>query len=149
MPQKKNPDFAEVIKSKAALAHGFLSSLLGIQKGGLSGYNRDTQATKYLLMDLVRECEVAPIILQGVFESLTINTEKMRELCETDFMNSVDIADHLARKSKPVFSRVLPPTGEGSKTFSAGNKNHNCCIEESIGRVRSSSRNCRRSGRIT
>ena len=97
MPQKKNPDFAEVIKSKAALAHGFLSSLLGIQKGGLSGYNRDTQATKYLLMDLVRECEAAPIILQGVFESLTINTEKMRELCETDFINSVDIADHLAR----------------------------------------------------
>ena len=97
MPQKKNPDFAEVIKSKAALSHGFLSSLLGIQKGGLSGYNRDTQATKYLLMDLVRECEVAPIILEGVFKSLTINTEKMRELCETNFMNSVDIADHLAR----------------------------------------------------
>ena len=68
MPQKKNPDFAEVIKSKASLAHGFLSSLLGIQKGSLSGYNRDTQVTKYLIMDLIRECEAAPVILQGVFE---------------------------------------------------------------------------------
>ncbi|MBC8259609.1 MAG: argininosuccinate lyase [SAR324 cluster bacterium] len=97
MPQKKNPDFAEVIKSKAALANGFLTSLLSIQKGGLSGYNRDTQATKYLIMDLVRECEAAPIILQGVFESLSINTKKMKEQCETGFMNSVDIADHLAR----------------------------------------------------
>ena len=97
MPQKKNPDFAEVIKSKASLAHGFLSSLLGIQKGGLSGYNRDTQVTKYLIMDLIRECEAAPVILQGVFESLHVNTEKMKEQCETGFMNSVDIADHLAR----------------------------------------------------
>ena len=97
MPQKKNPDFAEVIKSKASLAQGFLSSLLSIQKGGLSGYNRDTQVSKYLIMDLVRECETAPIILQGVFESLTINTGKMKKLCESGFMNSVDIADHLAR----------------------------------------------------
>ena len=97
MPQKKNPDFAEVIKSKASLAHGFLSSLLGIQKGGLSGYNRDTQVTKYLIMDLIRECESAPVILQGVFESLSVNIEKMKEKCETGFMNSVDIADHLAR----------------------------------------------------
>tara|TARA_Y100001947_G_scaffold105991_1_gene90645 strand:- start:247 stop:1740 length:1494 start_codon:yes stop_codon:yes gene_type:complete len=97
MPQKKNPDFAEVIKSKASLAQGFLSSLLGIQKGGLSGYNRDTQVSKYLIMDLVRECEATPIILQGVFESLTINTDKMKKQCESGFMNSVDIADHLAR----------------------------------------------------
>jgi argininosuccinate lyase len=97
MPQKKNPDFAEVIKSKASLAHGFLSSLLGIQKGSLSGYNRDTQVTKYLIMDLIRECEAAPVILRGVFESLTINTEKMKKQCETGFMNAVDIADHLAR----------------------------------------------------
>ena len=97
MPQKKNPDFAEVIKSKASLAHGYLSSLLGIQKGSLSGYNRDTQVTKYLIMDLIRECESAPVILRGVFESLSINTEKMKKQCETGFMNSVDIADHLAR----------------------------------------------------
>jgi len=103
MPQKKNPDFAEVIKSKAALAHGLLASLLGIQKGGLSGYNRDTQATKYLIMDLVRECESAPIILQGVFKSLIINTDRMSKLCETGFMNSVDIADHLARTQSLAF----------------------------------------------
>jgi argininosuccinate lyase len=64
----------------------------------MSGYNRDSQVSKYLIMDLVRECESAPYILQGVFESLTANTKKMKELSETDFMNSTDIADHLARK---------------------------------------------------
>ena len=98
MPQKKNPDFAEVIKSKASFAQGMLSGLLGIQKGTISGYNRDTQTSKYLIMDLIRECESAPLILQGVFESLKVNHEKMKELSETNFLNSVDIADHLSRK---------------------------------------------------
>ena len=97
MPQKKNPDFAEIIKSKASMSQGFLSSLLSIQKGGLSGYNRDTQVSKYLIMDLIRECESVPFILQGVFESLTVNTKQMKKKCETDFMYSVDIADHLSR----------------------------------------------------
>ncbi len=98
MPQKKNPDFAEIIKSKASLAQGMLSGLLGIQKGAMSGYNRDTQISKYLIMDLIRECEQAPLILQGVFESLTVNHKKMKELSEIDFMNSTDIADYLASK---------------------------------------------------
>ena len=58
MPQKKNPDFAEVIRSKAAFVQGQLQSLLGIQKGALSGYNRDTQWTKYLIMDVVRNVKM-------------------------------------------------------------------------------------------
>ena len=97
MPQKKNPDFAEVIKSKASLAQGILSSLLSVQKGNMSGYNRDTQVTKYLIMDLIRECGSAPIILKNVFETLIIKIKEMRKKCDTDFMNSVDIADHLSR----------------------------------------------------
>ncbi len=97
MPQKKNPDFAEVIKSKASLSQGILTSLLSVQKGNLSGYNRDTQVTKYLIMDLIRECESVPIILNNVFESLFVNTQEMRKKCETDFMNSIDFAEHLSR----------------------------------------------------
>ena len=97
MPQKRNPDFAEIIKSKASLAQGFLSSLLNIQKSNLSGYNRDTQATKYLIMDIIRECESVPIILKNVFESLVINTKEMEKKCDRDFMYSVDLADHLSK----------------------------------------------------
>ena len=115
MPQKKNPDFAEVIKSKASLAQGMLSGLLGIQKGAMSGYNRDTQASKYLIMDLVRECESAPVILQGVFESLTLNHEKMKELSETDFMNATDIADHLARRLNLPFRECYHLTAKSVK----------------------------------
>ncbi len=98
MPQKRNPDFAEIIRSKAAFAQGSLISLLGIQKGAMSGYNRDTQQTKYLIMDLLRESRDAPIILSGVISSMCFDTEAMRKSCEKGFVNSTDIADWLAQK---------------------------------------------------
>ncbi len=98
MPQKKNPDFAEVIRSKAAICHGQLQSLLGVQKGALSGYNRDSQLTKYVIMDVVRECEPVAGILYEVFRTLEVKTESMRKHCETGFMNAVDLADLLTRE---------------------------------------------------
>ncbi|MBF0287812.1 MAG: argininosuccinate lyase [SAR324 cluster bacterium] len=97
MPQKKNPDFAEVIKSKASFVHGGLMGLLGIQKGGLSGYNRDTQLTKYMIMDIIRECELAPAILKSVFETLHVHIKVMKQRSQEGFMNAVDVADYLAR----------------------------------------------------
>ena len=115
LPQKKNPDFAEIIKSKASLAHGMLSGLLSIQKGAMSGYNRDTQTSKYLIMDLIRECESAPLILKGVFESLTVNHKKMKKLSETDFMNATDIADHLTRKLNLPFRECYHLTAKSVK----------------------------------
>lgn len=96
MPQKKNPDFAEVIRSKASLSQGLLIGLLGIQKGGLSGYNRDTQMTKYMIMDIVRECEFAPLILTSVFSTLKVQTEQMKNHCYKNFINAADVADYLA-----------------------------------------------------
>lgn len=98
MPQKQNPDFAEVIRGKAAQVHGTLMSLLGVQKGAMSGYNRDTQVTKYLIMDLFRECIDAPVIMAEVIKTMTFKREVMLNLCEKGFMNSADVADWLARK---------------------------------------------------
>ena len=119
MPQKRNPDFAEVIKSKAGLAHGYLMSLMSIQKGGLSGYNRDTQVTKYLIMDLIRECEAAPTIMQGVFESLTVKRDRLRSLCEVGFMNAVDVADWLARDHGVPFRSCYQVIGAAVKRIRA------------------------------
>lgn len=98
MPQKRNPDFGEVIRSKASMCHGILTSLLGIQKGSMSGYNRDSQQSKYLIMDLFRESMDSPLILSGVIESMTLNREEMLRQCENGFMNSADVADWLARE---------------------------------------------------
>ena len=132
MPQKKNPDFAEVIKSKASLAQGMLSGLLGIQKGAMSGYNRDTQTSKYLIMDLVRECESAPVILQGVFESLTVNHEKMKELSETDFLNATDIADHLARRLNLPFRECYHLTAKSVKRSAPELKITNAALKKTL-----------------
>ncbi len=98
MPQKRNPDFAEIIRSKASMSQGTLISLLGIQKGAMSGYNRDSQQTKYLIMDLFRECAAAPGILSGVCLSLEFKSDVMLEHCKTGLMNSADVADWMAQK---------------------------------------------------
>ena len=98
MPQKKNPDFAEVIRSKAAYVQGALTTILGTQKASLSGYNRDSQQNKYLACDVIRECLPAATILSGVFDSLKLNPQRMQELCYLGFMNATDIADLLAQR---------------------------------------------------
>ncbi|MGK0289829.1 MAG: argininosuccinate lyase [bacterium] len=103
MPQKRNLDFAEIIRSKASMAHGIWVSLMGIQKGSMSGYNRDSQQTKYLIMDLFRECADAPLILSGVIDTLVAKREEMQHKCEFGFMNSADVADWLAQKYSLAF----------------------------------------------
>jgi argininosuccinate lyase len=103
MPQKKNPDFAELIRGKAACCHGALVSLLGIQKGSMSGYNREYQLSKYVIMDTFRECLDAPLILSGVINAMTFNRAEMLAKSQKGFMNSADVADLLARKFNLAF----------------------------------------------
>ena len=103
MPQKKNPDFAELIRGKAASCQGALSSLLGIQKGSMSGYNREYQLSKYVIMDTFRECLDAPLILSGVINAMIFNRAEMLAKAQKGFMNSADVADLLARKFNLAF----------------------------------------------
>lgn len=99
MPQKRNPDFAEVTRAKAVVAQNLVNSLFGIARGALSGYNRDTQWTKYLIIDLFDEVKQAPAIFRGVFDTLTINVDKALESASQNFVNAVDVADALAQES--------------------------------------------------
>lgn len=103
MPHKKNPDFAEVIRAKTSLSHGILQSLLGITKGVISGYNRDSQQTKYLIMDLFYEIEKIPQILSGVISKLKTNTTRMEKLATNNYAISTDLADYLAANCKIAF----------------------------------------------
>ena len=103
MPQKKNPDFAELIRAKAALSHGITVGLLGIQKGSMSGFNRDVQSGKYLILDLFRECRDIPLILANVIQTLTFHRDEMLSKCRQGFMNSADVADWLARTHSLAF----------------------------------------------
>lgn len=98
MPQKRNLDLAEVIKGKTAWLVGMTAGLLAMPKGNMSGYNRDTQQTKYAIMDIVRECQPAPVLVRALMEGLTPETERMRTRLDEGFLGAADFADALARE---------------------------------------------------
>lgn len=98
MPQKRNPDFAELIRGRAALCHGLLAALLGVQKGAMSGYSRDFQLSKYAVMDAFRECGEAPRLMADVVAGMAFRRNEMRAKALQGFMNSADVADLLARR---------------------------------------------------
>ncbi|MFZ2024679.1 MAG: argininosuccinate lyase [Microgenomates group bacterium] len=95
MPQKKNPDPLEVIKAKTSVVHGCLSSLLGIGKANFIGYNRDTQWTKYLIMDVIHECAFVPSVLAGVLQTLIVHTESMAGWCTKNFIGATTVMEQL------------------------------------------------------
>ncbi len=97
MPQKRNPDFAEAIKGKAEVVMGYASALMSIDGPNLSGYNKDSQWSKYLITDAIRETSETAVILSEVFNGLKVHGDVMEKATHTGFLNAVDIADHLAR----------------------------------------------------
>jgi len=112
MPQKRNPDFAEVTKAKAALAAGIASSLTDLTRGDPSGYNREQQWSKYLTMDLFAELSPAPLVIKGALESLTIDKKRMRQLLAHDYLEAADVADYLAQTRKVSFRQTYRWLGE-------------------------------------
>ncbi|MBT4289866.1 MAG: argininosuccinate lyase [Deltaproteobacteria bacterium] len=103
MPQKQNPDFAEVLRGKTANCHGMLMSLLGLQKASMSGYNRDSQISKYTIIDIFNEILNAPLLVGNVIASLKYKKEIMRKNCAVGFINAADVADWLAQTSQLSF----------------------------------------------
>jgi len=106
MPQKRNPDFAEVIQAKAALANGLLSSLLQLSRGAPSGYNREYQWTKYIVMDVVREAREVPAILGGVIRKVEVDRERMAQSAREGFLNAVDVAEFIAQNFRMSFRQA-------------------------------------------
>jgi argininosuccinate lyase len=98
MPQKRNPDPLEVIKAKTAVAQGALISLLSIGKALFLGYNRDTQWTKYLILDLIDECFSAPRVMAQLIASLQINEKKMAALCQKRFIAAPDFLERIVQE---------------------------------------------------
>ena len=96
MPQKKNPDTLEVIKAKAGFTHGQLMSLLSTGKGSFIGYNRDSQWTKYIVMDVISECLCAPAVLAGVMETMTIHESVMEAWCHKGFIGATVLMEQMA-----------------------------------------------------
>ena len=98
MPQKKNPDIAELVRGRCGRVYGDLLNLLTNLKGLPLGYNRDLQEDKPPLwnaFDVVQSCLG---ILPGLLETIRFKTDRMSELCDANFATATELANYLARE---------------------------------------------------
>ncbi|WP_224277244.1 argininosuccinate lyase [Nocardioides lacusdianchii] len=101
MPQKKNPDIAELARGKAGRLIGNLSGLMATLKGLPLAYNRDLQEDKEPVFDSVETLEVLLPAVTGMVATLTFNGERMAELAPQGFSLATDIAEWLVRQGVP------------------------------------------------
>ena len=101
MPQKKNPDIAELARGKAGRLIGDLTGLLSTLKGLPLAYNRDLQEDKEPVFDAVRTLEVLLPAFTGMVATLEFDTARMAELAPQGFSLATDVADHLVRGGVP------------------------------------------------
>ncbi|MGT2636258.1 argininosuccinate lyase [Streptococcus ratti] len=101
MPQKKNPDMAELIRGKSGRVFGNLFGLLTVMKSLPLAYNKDLQEDKEGMFDTAETITLAIDILAGMLETMTVNDVHMAESTEKDFSNATELADYLAVKGVP------------------------------------------------
>ncbi|KXT80296.1 Argininosuccinate lyase [Streptococcus oralis] len=101
MPQKKNPDMAELIRGKTGRVYGHLLGLLTVMKSLPLAYNKDLQEDKEGLFDTVETILNSLDVLAGMLSSMQVNKAKMQQSTENDFSNATELADYLAEKGLP------------------------------------------------
>jgi len=101
MPQKKNPDFAELIRGKAGRAAGNLVTLLTLLKGLPYAYDKDLQEDKESLFDSLDTLRSCLVMFRSMIGSAEFNVKKMKAACSGGFMEATDAADYLVRKGLP------------------------------------------------
>ncbi|MGE9984805.1 argininosuccinate lyase [Desulfovibrio sp. SGI.169] len=111
MPQKKNPDVAELMRGKTGRVYGALTGLLTTMKGLPLAYNRDMQEDKEGFLDADRTVESSLRLMTGMLEELTFRTDRMREACKAGFLNATELADYLVGKGLP-FREAHHVTGQ-------------------------------------
>jgi len=101
MPQKRNPDLAELIRGKSGRLYGNLFSLFTVLKGLPMTYNRDLQEDKEALFDSIDTVKIAIEGLTAMMSTLTVNRERMRSAVYSNFSTATDVADYLVKKGIP------------------------------------------------
>lgn len=111
MPQKKNPDMAELIRGKSGRVYGNLMGLLTVLKGTPLTYNKDMQEDKEGMFDTVQTVLGSLKIFEGMVRTMTINTARLEQAVQSDFSNATELADYLATKGMP-FREAHEVTGK-------------------------------------
>ena len=112
MPQKKNPDAAELVRSKCGRIYSSLLNLLVIQKGLPSGYSKDLQEDKEPLFDAFKTIDLLLDIVNEMIASVTINKVKMYNLSQKGYMTATDLADWIVKKTDYTFREAHNITGK-------------------------------------
>src|SRR5512143_2989857 len=101
MPQKKNPDVAELTRGKTGRVYGNLMALLTLMKGLPLAYNRDMQEDKEPLFDASDTVMLALSVFIEMLKNITVHRDAMRKAAEDGFITATDLADYLVRKGLP------------------------------------------------
>ena len=101
MPQKKNPDIAELVRGKTGRVYGALMSLLTTMKGIPLAYNKDMQEDKEMAFDAMDTVTNSVILMNGMLSTMTWNKPRMEDSAKRGFTNATDVADYLVRKGVP------------------------------------------------
>lgn len=101
MPQKKNPDVAELIRGKTGRVYGSLTALLTVMKGIPLAYNKDMQEDKESLFDAIDTVKLCLPVFNGMVRTMKINKDIMLQGAKGGFANATDVADYLVKKGVP------------------------------------------------
>ena len=101
MPQKKNPDVAELVRGKTGRVYGDLMSLLTVMKGLPLAYNKDMQEDKEPVFDAIDTVEMCLPVFAAMLDTMTVRTDNMRKAAGKGFINATDCADYLTKKGMP------------------------------------------------
>ena len=101
MPQKKNPDIAELVRGKTGRVYGALMSLLTTMKGIPLAYNKDMQEDKELSFDAMETAKGCIALFSGMLKTMKFNKEVMRKSAKNGFTNATDLADYLVKHDVP------------------------------------------------
>ena len=101
MPQKKNPDVAELVRGKSGRVFGDLQTLLVMMKGLPLAYNKDMQEDKEAIFDAIDNTKLSIEVFSGMFETMTAKKENLRAAASKGFINATDCADYLTKHGMP------------------------------------------------
>ena len=101
MPQKKNPDMAELVRGKAGRVFGDLMGLLTTLKGLPLAYNKDMQEDKEAVFDAVDTVKMCLKVFAPMLATMTSKPENMKKAAQGGFINATDLADYLVKKDMP------------------------------------------------
>lgn len=111
MPQKKNPDIAELVRGKSGRVFGDLTTLLTVMKGIALAYNKDMQEDKEAIFDAVDTVKMCLNAFTPMIDTMTVLKDNMRQAAAKGFINATDCADYLVGKGLP-FRDAYKATGE-------------------------------------